>query len=351
MNNFNKHNLLITIQAVDLDDPLHGFFHEWLVKAAEVFGHITVLALRVGRMDLPANVKVIPLRPKESRSRFKVLKTLWQVSWLQRHNYDGVFVRGDPHYVLAAWWLWRILGKPIVFWFAHYKVSNLAVMASKFVDVVTASVKESCDHPAMHPMLIGQSINEQRFTFKPDQPRDQLKFLIYGRVSPVKKVEEVIKAFLTSGADQVGRLDIIGPAIDQDYAQKVKTLISKHPQVRWVSANVPYDEVPQVLQSYDVLINAYEASLDKAIVESLMCGLIVVMTTSGLNPILPTDLKWLITKTQEERVMAIQKIVKMSNQERRQLGQQLRQLMIHHHSLSSQINQLNDIFSKLLKKS
>lgn len=346
-----KLKLLITIQAVDLNDPLHGFFHEWLVTAAEVFGQITVLALRVGRMDLPANIKVIPLRPMGSHSRWQVVKTLWQASWQERHHYDAVFVRGDPHYVLAAWWLWRLLGKPIVFWFAHYKVSNLAVVASKFADVVTASVKESCDHPAMHPILIGQSINEQRFVPQPDYNHEQLKFLIYGRVSPVKKVEEIIQAFVDSGAANYAQLDIIGPAIDDSYAKKIRELIKVYSQVQWVHQTVPYDQVPAILGSYDAVINAYEASLDKAIVESLMCGLIVVMATSGFKPILPVDLQWLIAKTQDERILAIQKIVKMTNVERQQLGGQLRQLMIKHHSLNSQISQLNGIFTKLLKKS
>jgi glycosyltransferase involved in cell wall biosynthesis len=106
--------LLVVAQAVDGDDALFGFFVTWLREAAATFSSVTVLALRVGRFDLPANVSVIPLRSSGSRSKFAVIRTLWSVSWRMRHTYDAVFIRGDAIYVVLGAWLWRMLGKSVM---------------------------------------------------------------------------------------------------------------------------------------------------------------------------------------------------------------------------------------------
>ena len=69
-------------------------------RGGEAFSTITVLALRVGRHSFSDHVRIIPLRSIGSHSRLSVLFTLIKQSWIKRKEYDAVFVRGDPYYVL-----------------------------------------------------------------------------------------------------------------------------------------------------------------------------------------------------------------------------------------------------------
>ena len=198
---------------MDLDDPLMGFFHEWLIEAATVFSEITVLALRVGRYHLPSHVRVMPLRPTASRSRLRAAWTLWHESWKHRRHYDAVFVRGDAQYVLLCGWLWRLLGKRIVLWYAHYKVNGFVWPASWMAHATCASVPEALAHPHVHPVFIGQNISEHQFG--PVISRvvtPSLRVLVLGRVVPIKGVVACAEAFLESGiAEKGSTLTIIGP--------------------------------------------------------------------------------------------------------------------------------------------
>ncbi|MSR85301.1 hypothetical protein EXS71_02595 [Candidatus Uhrbacteria bacterium] len=338
-----KIKLLVTIQAVDLDDPLHGFFHEWLEHAAKDFSSILVLALRTGRYALPKNVEVVPLRPKGSRSRWQVVKTLWSISVTRRQEYDVVFVRGDPQYVLVGAWLWRCLGKRIIFWYAHYRTTWPMVIAAWFSHVVTSSVPEACStHWVRSIQFLGQGIAQDRFA-PSTEPRDsavKLGMIVFGRVSKAKRIDEIIEDFLASQIFHRAELFFIGPAIDRVYVDRIRQLLVSHPEMHWDQEGVSYDQVPRILQSYDVMLNAYEASLDKSIIEGMMSGLIVIMATNGLRAVLPPTLHWLIARDHGSRISAIRRVASMGAEERASLGHVLREIAVSHHSLDSQIKKL-----------
>ena len=59
--NQSRPRLLITTQAVDLDDPVLGFFHRWIEEFAKHCESISVICLKEGRHDLPDNVHVYSL--------------------------------------------------------------------------------------------------------------------------------------------------------------------------------------------------------------------------------------------------------------------------------------------------
>ncbi len=341
--------LLILVQAVDLDDALMGFFHEWLREASKEFTQITVLALRVGRYQLPSHVQVIPLRPHHSRSRLQVIWTMWKESWKRRHDYQAVFVRGDAQYVLLTGWLWRLLGKHIVFWYAHYKVNRMVLPASWIAHVTTASVPEAMPDPRVHVTFIGQNIPHEQFTQRPrEEYTTSLRALTLGRVVPVKGIKECAEAFTESGLEATSTLTIIGPRPDGTYEQELATFMKAHPQISWGSATgLPYDQVARELRQYDILLNAYPASLDKVIVESMMSGVIPVVTTKGLRRCLPEDLTWLVVDTHTERVDALRRLRDMSPDTRYELGKRLRQIAIQHHSLHGQIRRIKELFTSL----
>ena len=333
-----KKRLLICIQAVDLDDPLMGFFVTWLEEAAQSFEAITVLALRIGRYTLPQNVTIVPLR-SESRpaSRLTPVWRLIKESWLRRGAYDAVFVRGDPHYVLLAGWLWRLLGKKILFWYAHWKVSQAAVWGYRMAHITIASVKAAFDHPRITPLFIGQNVDDRRFSAPTTPHTGPVRFLAFGSVRPVKRIELAIGGFLRGGAEQAkATLTIVGPRTDRLYEVQMLEKASGHPLIKWQDG-VSYDQVPTVMASFDVMINACVGSLDKVILEAMMSGLVVIASTPGMIEWLPNELHWLYAATLDEITLAVKRVLAMSAQDRWALGQELRCLAIEHHSLRNQV--------------
>ena len=301
-----KPRLLVVMQAVDLDDRLVGYFVEWLGKAITVFGSLSVFALRVGRHELPSAVSVSALRPKGSHSKFITLCRLFTLSWQQRHRYDGVFLRGDAIYVVVAGWFWRMLGKKVVLWYAHYKPNNLLPMAERIATAVTTSVPEAYPGRSGYAVKgLGQGIDESRFPLSDKKKNEKIRLLVLGRVQPIKGVKEIVNEFINEGAyGAKTELTIVGPALDGAYEKEIDALIAPRQDIRWIKG-LPYDEIPGLLAEQDVLVNAYPGSLDKVIVESMMSGMIPVVATRGLIHTVPQEWRWMVAETADERIRAI----------------------------------------------
>ncbi len=341
--------LLVTIQAVDLDDSLHGFFHHWLEQAADHYAHILVLGLRVGRVDLPKNVEVQALRPASSHSKLRAFWTLLSVSWRRRRDYDAVFVRGDAIYVVLMGWLWRLLRKPIVFWYAHWTVTRLVLWANQFANTIVTSVRAACNHPKLHPVCIGQAIPDTKFTLPtPWPPVRPLSVLIFGRIQAIKHVKEAIEAFQKSTLSQQATLTIIGPRIEPEYFQALQEATKKDARIMWGPDGLPYEQVAGEFQSYDVMINAYPASLDKTIIEGMMSGQIVIAATAGIKDWLPSDLHWLHADDQAKRIDALNRIASMSTKEQVEIRERLRAAAVQAHSMQNHQTKLAKLFREQL---
>jgi glycosyltransferase involved in cell wall biosynthesis len=339
--------LLVVIQAVDADDPLMGFFHQWLEEASTLYASITVLALRVGRHDLPANVQVIASRPAGSGSRLQVIRTIWSYSIKHRKEYDAVFVRGDAQYILIAGCLWRLLGKKTLFWYAHYRVSWAALVASWMASVTVTSVKEAFDHPWAHPLEIGQGIDATRFTDaqRTVSPDGRVRMLSFGRVMPSKRLEDMIGAFIESGAESRATYKISGPRPDADYVRRLETQMAGHANINWGEERVSYDHAPEYLAGFDVLLNAYPASLDKAIIESMLVGIIPLVATRGILHGLPEKYHWIVVREQPARVAAIRRVLDMNPQQRAAMQEELRAFALRAHSLKNQVARIRSLAS------
>ena len=94
--------LLVITQTVDRDDPILGFFHEWLVAFARRVEKLTVLCLNARLHDLPNNTEVLSLGKDEGKSRVTFVARLYRFAWARRHDYDVVFVHMKP-YLCRSW--------------------------------------------------------------------------------------------------------------------------------------------------------------------------------------------------------------------------------------------------------
>ncbi len=335
--------LLICVQAVDLDDPLFGFFVSWLEEAAKQFGQITVLALRVGRFDLPENVTVIRLR-EPGASKLSIVRMLWRESWQRRKTYDGVFVRGDSIYVILAGWLWRLLGKRVVFWFAHYRVSRLARLAARLAHLtVSSSQAAAVGLPRLR--IIGQGIEVTRFPFVERLLPSDWKLLVFGRMDRSKSVDVLLHAFQEVGTGLPCRLQLIGRANDSAYEQRLDMLVRQDARIEWKKQNVPYSDLPALLSEYPVILNATDGSLDKTIIEGALSGVIPLATTSAMLEWLPTEAVWLHWRTEAELRVVVERLLSLSATDYIQLQRAIRTAAETRHTTRAQIQRLSELLS------
>ncbi|MFH1620605.1 MAG: glycosyltransferase [Patescibacteria group bacterium] len=345
-----KPRTLICAQAVDENDPLFGFFVPWLRKFAE-HGDAIVCALRVSDPlpDLPSNIEIRASRLKGSKSRFAVLWNVAKISWQERFCYQSVFIRGDAQYLACLGWLWRLLGKKIVFWYTHYTVKGpwfwLAVPWAN--DIVTA-VPES--NPLESALLIGHHLDIEKFKPAVTSPQVHIapKVLLFGRISPVKRVAWMVRVL--TPLLEAGRVDltVIGKTTDEASRQELKTILP--PMAHWEERDVPNREAPEIYKNFDIFINATPGSMDKTILEAAASGLVVMAATKGLARGLFEGLYWLRFGNEEEFTEALDKILAMSAEQRKTVSLQLREWVMRQHSMDSHLVKLSALLHEARPK-
>ena len=275
--------LLIITQVIDKNHPVLGFFHRWVEEFAAHCEQVTVICLQAGVYDLPKNVHVYSLGKEEGKSHLVYLYRFYTYLWTLRHEYDQVFVHMNQIYVILGAPVWRTLGKNVGLWYAHGAVSSSLKLSLKLSNFVFTSTKEGLRINSPKRIIVGQGIDFE--IFKSIQKKDNvvLQLITVGRISQSKNVETLLRACsLLKEKHIIFQFKIVGiPTTDSEvlYAKEMYQLSQKlnlQKEVEWVGA-IPNYDLPRLLQQSDVFIHDGSTnSLDKALVEAVLCGCIVL---------------------------------------------------------------------------
>ncbi|KKW35752.1 MAG: hypothetical protein A2004_00915 [Spirochaetes bacterium GWC1_61_12] len=280
----NKLKLLVFTQAIDRNDPILGFFHAWVAELAVRCEKVLVLCLREGKHDLPQNVKVIHILPCEGQTfarRIKVILRILRLAWELRREYDSVFVHMSQEFVLAAGWLWKLLGKQVFLWRNHYAGSILTDISALFCIKIFYTSKSSYTAKFRKAVQMPVGIDTDLFTPPAFAEASSGKrgervpgsVLSLGRIAPSKRLEILIEAL--RGLDCTA--DFYGPA-DAGYLKKLKALAQNMPVC--FHGSVLNIETPQIFASHEVFVNLSPAGMfDKTILEAAACGCLIITTS------------------------------------------------------------------------
>jgi len=186
-------------------------------------------------------------------------------------------------------------------------------------------------------------VDHTRFSAPAAPSGTKSRCLAFGSLRPIKRIDVSIQAFLAAGGETLGAsLTIIGPSTDLEYEKTLHALTSSHSVIQWGPA-ASYDQVPGVLASYDILLNACAGSLDKVVIEAMMSGQVVIAATPGVKEWLPEELHWLHAVSVEEMSQALERVFALSSEERWKVGLRLRALAIQFHSLQGQVERIAEL--------
>ena len=345
--------LLVTTQAIDLNDPALGFFHRWIEEIATQFTAVEVVCLREGRHVLPGNVRVYSLgKPSFAQAtkgtgaravqRMRYVWRFYRLLWQLQGRYDAVFVHMNPEYAVLGGPVWRITGKRLILWYTHRNVDLKLRLAMLFAHAVATAAPESLRIKSSKVHVIGHGIDTAAFTTSPrlrstgaaardGTLHDPIALITVGRITPIKRLEILLDALALLNARGVKvSLSIVGAptvASDQAYEEKLRAKTASlgvEGIVRFVGA-VPYREMPVVYGAHDISVNlAPTGGIDKAVLESMASGCLVLVANRAFAPLLGPDAELLLVEpTGASLAEKLTKLLALPRSDRRALAERL----------------------------
>ena len=329
--------LLITTQAVDLDDPVLGFFHRWIEEIAKGCEHVSVICLKEGRHSLPSNVTVYSLGKESGASRIKYVTRFYRYIWMLRGDYDAIYAHMNQEYVLLGGILWKLWGKPIVLWRNHKMGALSTLIAARLAHTVCytspAAYVAHYKNAVRMPIGIDTELFKRPAALPPMSP-----VLFLGRIDGVKRPLEFLSALtrlISDGFDLAA--DIYGDPtyVDDPFFVRFKDALAPLEAAGRAKLRhaIPNSETPAIYGAHAIYVNLTPSgSFDKTIGEAMACGCVVVCANDAVRGVIPDAL--ITDPANEESVVAgIRTALLLSPGERESIIRASRQYIEREHSL------------------
>jgi len=298
--------LLICTQKVDIDDPILGFFHRWIVEFAKHFESVVVVCLEEGRHELPENVRVLSLGKEAGISRAKYVRRFYSYIWRERKNYDAVFVHMNQIYVILGGLFWKAWNKRIGLWYTHRAVHLQLRFAACLADEIFTAAPESFGLKTNKLHVIGHGIDVERFAKETHRAREGLRLVSIGRVTHIKHLETLIEAvgLLRRESIEVDCTIVGSPvtADDDTYFNELKESVKSKGLQNNISFKpaVPQSEIAAYYHDNDININLTPTGgIDKVVLEGMAAGCLPIVSNEAFKPIFGDYADKLIFKFQD----------------------------------------------------
>lgn len=311
--------ILIITQTLDSNHSVLGFFVRWVLEFAKQCDQVTVFCLDKGEDVFPENVTVVHI-PRTWHGVKTWPLTLAYKAFVYRKEYTHVFVHMNPEYILSAGLIWKILGKKISLWYTHSSVTLRLKIAVFFSEKVFSANKESFRYKTNKLNIFGHGIDlglYKGFHIE-GSLKNELSIAYIGRISKTKRIDFVLETLsrLHSDYNIKARCTIIGgplTEVDIKYQAYLLEYVKEKGLDQFVSwtGPLPLPDAISVLKEQDIFIHTSQTgSLDKAVLDAMMCGVITYSTNEAIYPVLENLNKTLCVKTPIEVAENINVLVK-----------------------------------------
>ena len=351
----NKIRLLWFNLTTDADAPVQGFATNWINAVAPHCDYIDVITMNAGRIAVADNVRIFSLGKEKGHSEPHRAVIFYRILFrlLRERPYDACFAHMQPLFSVMGAPFLKLYGVPITLWYTHKAVTHKLQQAERVVHRVVTASPESFRIDSEKVRVVGHGIDTQFFNPTDRTPPDKFTVLSVSRIAPIKRLETIIEAarLLKNEGSQDFRLRIVGNIYphDEPYARQLRDLVATYDlsDVVEFAGEVPHHQIAESYQQASVMVNmSNTGSVDKAVLEAMACGIPVITANEAFEPILARWGHQLLTPMDAPEVLAerIQRVAALSPTERQRLGQDLRQLVIHEHSLDRLTEILLSVF-------
>ncbi len=343
--------LVFLTQVIDADHPALAQTIDLVGTLAQRVEEVTVVCDRVGRHDLPANVRFRPFGTSSRLRRGLRFEHILSSELLARRKPDGVLSHMIPIFLTLAAPLARARRVPLLLWYTHWNADRSLRLAVRLADCVLSVDERS--FPIETPKLIatGHAIDVERFSPDPRGPRradGALSLLALGRLTPWKGYDTLLAALaLAVGRGLDATLEIRGPALtppEEAHRLELERTIATSATLRdrvVLAGPLPRDRVPELMRGADALVSATQPdraeTLDKVVYEAAACGTPVISSNIALREFLaglPVEL--LFARRDPEALAAVlQAVGALEPAARAAIGRTLRERVVHGHSVES----------------
>lgn len=335
--------LMIT-RKVDQEDPRAGFAFQWVKKLGEKVSFLKVICMEKGETEgLADNIEIFSLGKEVGRGRAARYLTLQKFLWKLLPSCDRIFTHMNPEYTFAVWPSARIFGKKIFTWYTHGAVTWKTRLLEKMADVIFTASEQSFPIPSSKKVVVGHGIDTNYFRpLKRDAAQNGImRLLTIGRISPTKDIESMILA-VRNIQKQGGSVlfDIVGdlglPHHNQ-YLISLKEMVKKMKLERTVRfcGPVSHRHTLSFYQQADIFLNlSGTGSIDKAVLEAMASGCLVLTSNRAFEKMLP---EMLFTPSNSPDLLSqkIREIFSLSRADKDQIRTLLREEVVRHHNLDT----------------
>jgi glycosyltransferase involved in cell wall biosynthesis len=336
--------LVFVTQKVDKDDPILGATVAKLRALAARCEHVHVLALAVGRHDLPSNVTFATFgAPTRIRRGLRYARVVLPALWSRP---DGLVAHMCPIYLVLAAPFAKPLRVPLLIWYTHWTIDRTLRTATRFCDAALSVDRRSYPLDSPKVIALGHGIDLAEFAARDGAPGGaRLSLLALGRTSPSKGFRTLLDALERAEAAGLDfELELRGPSTTDEerrHREELRGRLLSGPlreRVR-LELPVPRTEVPGLLRRFDAVVNStrgqtHGGALDKVVFEAAASGVPVL----ACNPHFETFLSALPVELHfgsgdaDDLASKLIRFAASSPEARREAGRELRRRVEQGHS-------------------
>ncbi len=265
-----RKHLLVINYTMDANHSALSHQQEVVAKLSEHFEHVTVITGEAPSASVPMNVEVQLIKwcaGNPIRNAISLFSKFIHIVVINRPSV--VFSHMVPIHAAITSPISRLLHIRHVLWYAHAATPLSLRIADFFVNQILTSTPGSCNLVSNKVTPIGQGVDSNRFKFMKRSFENLVNVLYVGRTDVSKNIPGIIKAVESSKLDFPNlQLSIVGggPALSTNF------------DFPWIHAHgrMARSELPLAYKNADIFIHAFQGSLDKVLIEAVLCGLPVI---------------------------------------------------------------------------
>jgi glycosyltransferase involved in cell wall biosynthesis len=355
--------LLLFNLATDADDPILGFTSRWICALAKRVEFIHVVTMRVGRLEVPENVRVYSVGKDKGYSEPRRVLEFYRIVFriLKVDRVDACFSHMMPLFTVLGGPVLKAKRISIVTWYAHPSLTRTLKAAHHLSDQMIASVPTAYPFKQDKLIAIGQGIDTELFSPNGDpSPELHPTILCVGRLSPVKDHPTLLRAarLLRSTFNQRFRILIVGgPGAPRDESY----IRSLHEQIRELDLEdmvhfesaVPMKKVPFWYRRSALCVNLTPTGFgDKVAWEAMSYRKLCVAANESFRDTFGRYADLLLFRHGDAGSLAtrLRWALSLTNTERQCAGQYLRDQVMKLHSLDGLATKLVDLFTELIER-